>query len=198
MNGVTVVIPSIPPRDRQLAIAIQSAHLQTQPPDDVIVQLDTEREGAWITRNKGIMRVETEWTAFLDDDDTFMPHHLEFLTGKAREFDLDLCWGYFKVIGGGDPFPAIFRGLQYNPKQAHVFPITVLVRTSLMQQAVRDMGGFAADPDGTGCWTVQDMPVWNYLIEELGAKHMAFPEDTWNWHHHGRNTSGLPTRWPAT
>lgn len=194
MRGVTVVIPTIVKRDHLLTRAIQSCHLQTMPPDDVIVQLDTEREGAWVTRNKGIMKVQTEWTAFLDDDDTLLLHHLEFLTDRAAEFDLDLCWGYYEVVNGGDPFPASFRGLQYNPEQAHVFPITVLVKTAYIQAAVEEMGGFQPDPDGTGNWGIQDQPVWDHIIVKLKAKHMAFPDITWRWHHHSGNTSGLPTR----
>lgn len=50
------------------------------------------------------------------------------------------------------------------------------------------------DPNGTGNWGVQDFPFWKAL-HDGGGKFVGAPDITWLWHHHGQNTSGVPTRW---
>lgn len=173
--------------------AVRSVEAQTVQADQLVVQIDEHSEGASATRTRGMLHVETEWTAFLDDDDELLPQHIQFLTDRADEHGLDMCWGWYTVVGGTDPFP-IHQGKQYDPTSAHIFPITILARTSMLHRAAEDMGGFQPDPYGTGNWGIQDQPVWDHMIVTQGAKHMAFPDITWLWHHHGRNTSGLPSR----
>jgi glycosyltransferase involved in cell wall biosynthesis len=190
-SNVTVVIPSLDTRNEYLQEAISSVLLQTLPASGLIVEVDKERQGAWVTRNKAMMKADTEWTAFLDDDDLFLPHHLEFLVNNALTDNVDLCWGWFEVLGGTDPFPN-HRGRQYDPQKPHIFPIPVVVRTSLLHQAYHDMGGF--QPDTLGSWMGQDHPLWKHIINVLGAKHKAYDEVTWQWRHHATNTSGLPSK----
>jgi hypothetical protein len=187
----TLTIPTIPPRESYLRRAITSGQQQTEPLAGYSVAVDLNHEGAWTTRNRAVMGVTTEWTALLDDDDELFTIHCQFLLDRAEEHGLDMCWGWFEVRGGVDPFP-MYKGLQYTPDDPHIFPITVMVRTELIQDAVREMGGF--QPDGQGAWDQQDMPVWNW-IHASGAKMMAFEERTWFWNHTGYNTSGLPNRW---
>jgi glycosyltransferase involved in cell wall biosynthesis len=153
--------------------------------------MDTEHEGAWVTRNRAAAAVRTEWTAFLDDDDELLPIHVEHLLSVAAEHQADVVWGWFRVVGGGDPFPH-YRGKQYDPAQPHVVPITYMVRTELLRAAVERMGGFM--PDTIGAWDNQDMPLLSEFAAQ-GGRMVASPETTWVWHHHGANTSGLPTRW---
>lgn len=192
-RGVTVAIPTLPHRGDMLSDALKSIREQIVPPDGVVIEPDNLREGAWVTRNRAMAQVDTEWTAFLDDDDLFLPHHIQFLTDMAVEHELDFCWGWYYVIGGVDPFP-FHRGKQYDPNSAHIFPIAVLARTEMLHTALKEMGGFQPDPGNMGNWGIQDQPVWDHLIVNQGARHMAFDEITWKWRHHGHNTSGLPGR----
>jgi len=188
--SVTVCIPSIPVRSNLLiSRAIPSVLSQTLPPEAVSVVVDHQKEGAWTTRNKAMETVRTKWTAFLDDDDELLPHHLEFLTKFADENSADVVWGWFEVVGGSDPFP-MHRGRQWDINDPHIFPITALVRTDL----IKDSGArFRGDPNGTGNWGIQDFPFWASLWI-AGGKFVGSEEITWKWYHHGRNTSGVPTR----
>jgi hypothetical protein len=164
---------------------------QTQPVSDVSIAIDHHHEGAWATRNRAMSGITTTWTAFLDDDDEFLPHHVQFLLNRCEEHGLDMAWGWFEIPGGGDPFPH-YRGRQYDINQPHIVPITYIVKTEILKDAVASCGGFC--PDEIGSWDLQDMPIIN-AIHSLGAKMMAFPDTTWKWNHHLANTSGLPTRW---
>jgi glycosyltransferase involved in cell wall biosynthesis len=191
-RDVTVVIPSIAPRRKLLGRALHSVTNQDEPVADIAIAIDSTKQGAWTTRNRGIAMSRSTWTAFLDDDDELLPHHTQFLLDRCDEYGLDLAWGWFSVVGGGDPFP-MHRGKQYDVVDFHVVPITYLVRTELLHEAVAETGGFVGDT--IGAWHNQDRGVFDHLARN--GKHMAFPDITWLWHHHLGNTSGLPDRWPA-
>jgi glycosyltransferase involved in cell wall biosynthesis len=190
--GVTVVIPTIPPRTALLARAVASAMRQTHPIAGFSIAVDNDHEGAWATRNRALGTVTTEWTAFLDDDDELYAFHVEVLLDLARNEQADLVWGWFDVAGGRDPFP-MHRGKAFDVDEPHIVPITYLVRTDLLHAAVEMTGGFL--PDEAGAWDNQDQPLF---VEMARAGKTACTERaTWRWHHHMRNTSGLPTRWAS-
>ena len=192
-NAVTVVIPTIPPRARMLARAVTSVAGQTRPAAATVIVNDSTGGGAWETRTAGALHVRTPWCAFLDDDDELLPHHLATLLDLAETTGAGVTWGWFDVIGGVDPFPQ-HRGRPYDLADPHIVPITYLVRTAVLFEAIHATGGFAADPDETGAWDVQDQPLFDALVELGGAA--CTDAVTWLWHHHGRNTSGLPSRIP--
>lgn len=105
INGITVVIPSIPPRAKLLQRASDSAHdaavwlrLKMGEQAEVVIVLDERREGAAKTRHRGLLAVETEWVAFLDDDDVMHPDHLVQLYGAALEHNADYLWSRFQII----------------------------------------------------------------------------------------------------
>ena len=190
MDTVTVCIPTLTTRQRYLGRAMSSVCRQTHPVAAVAVAVDLDREGAWATRNRAVdMAAATDWVAFLDDDDQLLPHHVEVLLRAAREAGADCVWGWYEVVGGSDPWPER-RGCQYDPADPHVVPITYMVRRELVQAARAHMGGF--QPDAIGAWDNQDKPLFDYFARE-GTLY-AIPDTTWEWWHHGGNTSGLPTR----
>lgn len=190
-SGVTVVIPTIPPRLHQLHRALDSVMAQTIQPDAISIALDTTKAGAGPTRQRALMGARTEWIAFLDDDDELLPTHLSALLAGARmgvgAGEADVIWPWFEVIGGTDPFPQ-HHGRQWDPTDPHIFPITALVRTRFAQQATFPAPGDHAD------WHGDDFPYWLQL-HDLGARFLHIGAVTWRWHHHGLNTSGLPSRW---
>jgi hypothetical protein len=190
--GVTVVIPTIPPRAHLLARAAVSAMRQTRPPAAFSIAVDTDHEGAWATRNRALWNVGTEWTAFLDDDDEMYAFHLETLLDLAAETSAGLVWGWFDVAGGQDPFP-MHRGREFDPDNPHIVPITYLVRTAVLHRAVAATGGFLADE--AGAWDNQDQPLFVEMARIGGTA--CIERATWRWHHHATNTSGLPTRWAS-
>lgn len=185
--GITVCIPSIPPRAALLARALKSVAKQTEPACALAIAFDDQKQGAGPTRTRALSMVTTEWTAFMDDDDELLPNHLALLFAAAKETGADVLWPWFKVIGGTDPFPG-HRGHQLNPDNPHIFPITTLVRTEMAHK-----GHFPAT-NITGDWIADDWPFWRQL-QSAGAKFHHIEEITWHWHHDSGNTSGRPDRW---
>lgn len=183
---ITVAIPSIPPRQVLLHRALKSVSAQTHPVDGVSIAYDIGKEGAGPTRNRALEGVKTEWTCFIDDDDEMNPEHVEKILRCAIENNADVVYPWFDVIGGVDPFPGHF-GKPWDPDNPRIFPITVIGRTELLQQAT-----FPRPHDGE--WAGDDYPFW-LEVQALGGKIVHLPERTWKWHHHSRNTSGLPNRW---
>lgn len=205
MLDVTVVTPTIPPRTDRLAKALGSVWRQTCPPVAVAVTVDRDHDGAGKTRDRALAMVETEWVAFLDDDDWLYPHHLQTLCNFQQAVEhsgaqCDVVYPWFDVGGGGtDPFPQ-FEGQKWDRDQPHLFPITALCRT----QVARDAGGFFRPPVHTGepwdtdGWSGEDWPFWQAVNAIASIWHV--PERTWCWEHWtdgGRigNTSGRGDRW---
>lgn len=190
--SITVVVPSVPPRHQMLARALASVTAQTLLPDAISVAIDNGHEGPAATRNRALLAADTEWLAFLDDDDEFEPWHLEHLATHAVETRADLVYPWFTVVGGDDPFPEHF-GQPWNPQRVHIFPITYLVRTELAKQVLFPTREELADAWAIQCDDVRGGEDWHFVKRLVvnGAKIVHMPERTWRWYHHGANMSGV-------
>lgn len=170
--------------------AAASVRAQTRP-TELILARDVHGMGAAVTRNHGLALVETEWTAFLDSDDTMDPDHIEHLLACAEGTGADYVYPWFRVQGGRDPFPMFF-GKPWDDAHPHHTTITVLVRTGL----ARKVGFKAPDPATVtgpeGNWGED----WHFTLGcmNAGAQIVHLPRVSWTWFHHGANTSGLPGR----
>lgn len=186
--GITVVIPSIPPRRDLLKRAIASAIDQIYPAAAISVAVDTEKKGAWHTRNRALMAVRTEWTAFLDDDDEFLPEHLNVLNNHVVSHEADMAYSWFDTVPRNcDPFPKWFADAPWDPAAPRHTTIVMLVRTRLAQ-SIAFTPPVAADRVGN-----ED---WRFILElNRQGKIVHAPQRTWLWHHDSRNTSGRPERW---
>jgi glycosyltransferase involved in cell wall biosynthesis len=208
---VAVVIPTIPGRDAYLARARASVLKQIRKADQIVVERDSERTGAWATRNRALARVRTNVIAWLDDDDWLQPNHLKVCMRVLEQspFKPDLVYPRPVMIGGMDPtavthqnvFPTHPWGLRFTQEHAeHIrqvgsfIPMTHLVRTD----AVRAIGGFRPGrtlPDGRYRGEDED-----YLIrlldraEEQGRRLQDTFEHvdrrTWYWQVHQQSTAG--------
>jgi len=202
--GITVVVPTIPPRITNLyQRACQSVWDQRSDFEFGTIALftavDRSREGAAATRQRALTEVRTEWVAFLDDDDEFMPHHLLSLITHASATGADFVYSWFTIKDAAgrecpswDPFPNTF-GKPWDPEHPVQTTVTTLVRTELAQSV-----GFDTVPDGeTGADGHRAGEDWRFTLgcQAAGGKISHLPERTWFWHHHGNNTSGMPDRW---
>ena len=191
--SVAVAIPSIPTRGPMLARALASVAAQTMIPDEISVVVDHGRGGAWSARERAWRATSSHWVAFLDDDDELGPEHLSKLVRCAVDHDADFVYPWFDVIGGTDPFPQ-FEGQPWDPDHPHQTTITGLWRRS----ALEAVGGFPepgpATTDELGNRHGEDYGAV-LALNAKGGRIVHLPERTWRWHHHGANTSGLPTRW---
>lgn len=205
-NSVAICIPSIPPRKVQLARAISSALNQDHPVDQIVVTVDHERLGAAGNRNRAWRAADTEWVAFLDDDDELHPDHISTLLAHAEATGADLVYPWHRIlVMGHREGPDILnaRGMrdeQIIPELEHrnFIPINVMVKRS----ALEAVGGFPhtnspewphADCEDWGCWK---------RLAAAGFKFSHIDKVTWTWHHWGYgtpgslgNTSGKADRW---
>jgi len=186
--SITVVIPTIEGREglRRRAFESASARVQTLAPEKIAVVLDRRRNGAATTRNEALKWVDTDWVAFLDDDDELKPNHLRACARNAALTGADLVYPWFdcddedKIGMFGVPFdPVLLRKRNY-------IPVTVLVRTEL----VRKVGGFRDHPDDNGD-PCEDWGLWLALLD-AGAVFSHLPQRTWIWHN-GAGTRGRGT-----
>jgi hypothetical protein len=210
--GITVVIPTIPPRRGMLHRATDSvARAIAELPErklsvsvDAIIITDRAKLGAASTRDTGLRAVETEWVAFLDDDDEMLPNHLAELYSAALTHPScpDYLWSQFQIIfppstgriaGPGPHFLGQKAFEQWNDDDPCQTTITTLVKTEL----ALDAGGFvppAEDELVDGNAAGEDFR-FTMACRAAGGTFRHVPEVTWHWHHHNQNTSGRPDRW---
>lgn len=190
-SGITVVIPTIPIRGACMMQAMGSAWLNTLKPDGFSVAIDHDRKGAAPTRQRALMAVnpkDSPLVAFLDDDDEFMPEHLEKLRNHMLVTGADYVYGWFEAVGMNDPFPASHFTDEFDPANPIETTITVMVRTELAQEV-----GFHRDPERKH----NSGEDYQFLLGCLaaGGKVAHLAERTWYYNYHGMNTGGLPTNW---
>lgn len=196
MTGITVAIPTIPPRALDLfPHAVSSAMRQELQPAAISVAVDKWHHGAWATRQRALDAVLTDWTAFLDDDDEFYPKHLWTLHTEATRKNADYVYSYYDTARTYDYLGGF--GKQFNPACPSHTTMTILVRTELAKAvgfSPRDNGDEAGGED------------WRFTLGCVaqGAKIVHVPAQTWYWRHHWKypngertlaNTSGREDRW---
>lgn len=192
--GIAVVMPSIASRannglrDR----AVMSVHRQTLHPIELHVAVDYNHDGAAATRQHALDAVspDAKLVAFLDDDDTWYPHHL------ATQYGL-ICRGWgdgepadvaYSWFDGNDPFP-MHRGRRWNPSDEHHLTMTIMVRAELAKKV-----GFHNHTEASPEWPGED---WAFIqkLNALNARFAGTGEVTWTYQVHEGNTSGLGSRW---
>lgn len=200
---VAVVVPTIPGREALLDRALCSVRAQRRRADQVVIERDSERTGAWAARNRALARVTTDVIAWLDDDDTLRPNHLMACMRVLEQSPdrPDLVYPRPRMIGGKDPtaltyqgrFPVSPWGLRWTPEHAaHLramgsfIPMTHLVRTEL----VMEIGGFRPGYDVGGRYRGEDEDYLLRLMDQAGAIFEHLDAVTWNWHVHAGHTAG--------
>ena len=188
--GVTVCIAAHPARLRNgmLERALRSVLAQTLQPQAIVVVNDDGRRGAGWTRRTLLNDVSTEWIAWLDSDDEWMPEHLQKLMAVAVETDSVFVNSWFH---GNEPFKHM--GIPLDPCNIHHTTMTVLVRTDIAKR----VGFHDSQPPP---FSNED---WGFITGVAaiccaeGLKMTHLPERTWHYHQQGQNTSGQPTQGDA-
>lgn len=197
MTTVAVCVPSIPVRGQMLTRALASVARQDRVPDAVCVAIDHGHDGAAPTRNRAWRMADTEFVAFLDDDDEMLSTHLAHLLAVQADTGADVVYPWHRIIGpDGRPLGDLLgaQGVPFNAaelEQRNWIPVTVLIRRALLA----DVGGIPVP--GTPDWPhadCEDWALWKRCVA-AGAAFVHTPEITWLWHHHGKNTSGQGNRW---
>lgn len=153
--------------------------------------VDLDGVGPAEIRNTMVNLVNTTWVAPLDDDDEFLPHHLEYLLRTAEETNADVIYPKWTGINTG-LFPGKFdrpfdEELARSLRSANFIPVTALIRTS----ALVAVGGFHNLNTNPGAATCEDWGAWLRLLD-AGFTFAHCPHATWRWNGHGGHTSGRP------
>lgn len=202
---ISAIIPAHPARVRNgmLDRAMRSVYYQHRLPDAVHIAIDLDGQGAAATRQRALDAATTEWVAFLDSDDMWREMHLDHLLAHALVTGADFVYSWFELLdpngmlyGDKDPiFPPTHFSEPFDPENPIETTITTLMRRELAQEI-----GFkpAVEPGGTnpGANSGEDRRMTLEAVRR-GAKISHLVERTWIWHHHGQNTSGLPTKGDA-
>jgi hypothetical protein len=186
--AVTACIPTIPPRaGGLLAEAVASVWAQTRPVAALAVARDNHRQGAWAMRARLLRMVDTPLLAFCDDDDRWGAGHVAALVATMRAERADYVFSWFTGhLSRGDPLGHF--GKPFDPAAPHHTTMTILVRTELARAV-----GFSPPEPGAD----RSNEDWRFILGcvAAGARIVHHAERTWDWRHHGANTSGLPSNW---
>lgn len=169
---VAAIIPTIAGREQSLAVAVASVDAQTRPVDEIRVEHDVHHQGPAATRNRAVMWTSSEWLAFLDDDDVWLPNHVETLLAHADGFDV--IYPDCELVGDHN---GLHVNADFNPltlRLGNYIPITALVRRSAFMAA----GMFSADD------RFEDWGLWLRLVD-CGARFLHVPVTTWEYRWHG-------------
>lgn len=113
---IAAIVTSLPTPERQplLAEALESVYSQTRPPDDCVVGLDFGRMGEVANFNRLIGQTDSEWIAWLHDDDVWLPEHLAVC---EKHFDeADVVVSRFELVGRDhiEPWHDDFEDLRWT------------------------------------------------------------------------------------
>jgi glycosyltransferase involved in cell wall biosynthesis len=165
---IAVLTPTLPERTEMLATCIASVKSQTRPANIHCIGLDTYRIGPAAIRNKLVRELpeEIDWLAFLDDDDQFLPRHLEKLSAVAE--DADVVFSSSNLSN-----PALYPTHDYRRLvDGNYISITCLVRRSMFEF----VGGF-----DKGLY--EDWGLWKKITSVVG-RFVFVPEVTWVYGQH--------------
>ena len=105
---------------------------------DKIKIFSQENKGVSAARNLGILKSKGEYVAFIDSDDVWLPHKLEYQINLIKKKKIDFIHGSYLIINENDSFVGKFiaKSLDYNHliKSCDVGLSTVLIKSNLIKK----------------------------------------------------------------
>jgi len=178
---IAVITPSKPNRTALLEECKASVTAQTRAADIHVVKVDYEGIGPAVLRNQMVMDLSPEynWLAFLDDDDVFLPRHLELLSIVSG--DADVVYSPSQLDLGYQPFDREVL------KERNFVSVTSLVRRSIFAA----VGGFR------DLVKYEDWHLWED-ISDAGGRFIFIPEVTWLYRIRPEDTRNWGAELPRT
>jgi glycosyltransferase involved in cell wall biosynthesis len=181
MTTIAAVIVSLPERANLLTECLASVHAQTRQPDDIVVGIDPRRLGEVGNMNRLLDATDSDFVAFLHDDDLWMPDHLA--TCEALFDNADVVVSRFDLVGRPwttiEPWHSDFADLQR----------TNWIGSPSMVVARRATFGRWCEPYGKFRWI--DWANW-YRLWESGARFVDTGKVTTSYRFMGGNGSWRP------
>lgn len=208
---VTVVTASLPARAELLKLAVRSVEHQTrQPVAHIIAQHRFEvwvnfRERIARTMNMARRAVTTEWVAFLDDDNQWLPDHVRLAEQHFHRADVvySPCTPMACHDGSGSTF--MFNAIDVNAEPNFVGRQSVenLIDTNcFIRRAMLDELGWFTESWGhygiseLGCIS-PDHDLF-YRLALWGARFVHQPVPTWVYNQHADFQSSKQRKLRAT
>lgn len=183
-HAIAIITPTIEGREELLAEAAVSVDQQTVGVTHHII-MDICGSGPAELRNLVLERVESDWVAFLDDDDLLDPDHIETLAGAINDQDADLAFSWYRSQGAPETervheWDDYALGVMLSGR--NLIPVTVLAR----RQAILDAGGFNYED------RYEDHQLWLRMLRN-GCRFAVVPRETWTYRMLGGNRTWLTT-----
>ena len=104
--------------------------------------------------NRAVELCRGEWIAPLDDDDEFLPNHIETLLELALEQRAEFAYGGTETVG--------------HPSASYLFSFPPVIGSVSMQSAIylRALDFFECD---TQSWAIEETTDWNFIRRMLDA-----------------------------
>lgn len=191
--SITVCIPTLPDRysllQRAVASILQQRHAGCSV--DLAIEADIPPfRGAAATRHAALLRADTEWVSFLDDDDEWLPHHLVTVVATIADYGEHLDFLHTR--------PVICRDGVDMPELTPLSPGQISTTVTVRRELALEVGGFTGIPAlaserQPGIGAGED-GIFAARCQQAGALMLDLEEVTWRWHHHRYpgNTSGNP------
>lgn len=171
---VTVITPTIDGRFDVLHEAMESVRRQTLVGVQHSILQDTHGDGPARLRNAMLDSCETQYVAFLDDDDLLDPDHLESLLAVLEREEASVAYSFCRVEPAGAivvPRPSDSRQVwRLMNAGRNVIPVTVLAKRSAI---LAGQGFWAAD-------RYEDYSLWMRL-KTLGHSFARLERETWTY-----------------
>lgn len=172
--NVTFITPTIASRSSILPEAIRSVENQQMPAKGHLIAVDFDKKGPSHIRNILARSVDTEWIAFLDDDDIVYPNHVSTASQFADSSDIIYTW--CDSVGRENFNPNSYFDSDRLLNAGNYIPVTTFVRTS----AFIEVGGFDLES------RLEDWDLWKRLYLK-GYKFTCIPVVTWCYRFLGNN-----------
>lgn len=195
---VSVCTPTIPPRGELLSRAVRSVQAQTMRPEEHIISVDHNRRGGPATLDSAVRGSTMEWVATLDDDDEWLPHHLETLWSLVEDNSADLAFTHFAYSSCGDGgHLERWRGVPFDNNHPRQITNVFLMRRSLWEEVGGFAGGFDADSYVVDSENNRIGYDFHFVRKcaAAGAKFVNSPAVTWIYHVGHGSTLGMRHRW---
>lgn len=150
---VAALITTMPGREAMLDTCLRAVRDQCRPADVILIGDDVHSIGHGArTRNRLLAATSLPWVAFCDDDDRWMPNHLQILADRAVYGDVDVVVSLYDHSDGSPPVGGHHCDYSLLPSANWFHPSTCLLRREL----VLDVGGFPNPRpplyDDWSCW----------------------------------------------
>jgi len=163
---IAVITPSKPNRAKLLEECKESVRKQTYPAEIHAIEIDEQKVGPAILRNKLVAGLPPgiDWIAPLDDDDVIFPNHLQLLAAQSE--NADVVYSPPSKYGSGSIHA-------FNPKELpgrnHI-GMTSLIRRSMFEKV-------------NGFWDKARFEDWDLWLRILkaGGRFVYVPTPTWTY-----------------